>query len=193
MKSLHVLATVDEVRAIADPRRISILSLLTHETLTVSQLAERFGEPVGRTHYHLKALERASLVRRVRTREVRGVLEKYYQAIARHFDISPELLRGRARQEVADVALQQLRTLYRESRHAIETIAARQGPASRAEMRRRFSAVVSVATITVTPQELRSVYREVGRVLKRYEKRPAKGRRTYTLWTVGYQADPAAR
>lgn len=146
---------------------------------------------VGRVHYRLKTLERARLVRRVRTREVRGVLEKYYRASAREFEVSPDLLRGSARRALGDVALRYLRTMYRQARKAIETIAARRPAATGAEMRRRYPAVVSRATVDVTPAELRRLFGEVSRAVKRRGGGAAKGRRAYTLWTVGHPTDPS--
>jgi hypothetical protein len=57
--------------------------------------------PKGTVGHHLKTLERAELVRVVRTRKVRALTEKYYGRVARLFvlkgtDAAPQDLRGGA-------------------------------------------------------------------------------------------------
>ncbi|TCJ14872.1 transcriptional regulator [Rubrobacter taiwanensis] len=85
-----------QFKAAGDPIRHRIISLLSERAATTSQLAEALGQPKGNIGHHLKVLERAGLVRVVRTRQVRAITEKYYGRTARLFnfrdmhDVYPE-------------------------------------------------------------------------------------------------------
>ena len=76
----------DQYRAIGDPIRQRIISLLTEKAATTSQLAEALGQSKGSVGYQLKVLESAGLIRVVRTRQVRAIMEKYYGRTARLFE-----------------------------------------------------------------------------------------------------------
>ncbi len=76
----------DQFRAVGDPTRQRIISLLSERAATTSQLAEALGQPKGSVGHHLKVLEEAGLIRVVRTRQVRAITEKYYGRTARYFE-----------------------------------------------------------------------------------------------------------
>jgi DNA-binding transcriptional ArsR family regulator len=65
-------------KALADPTRTAILSMLLERAATTSQLAEAMGRPKGTVGYHVKALEEAGFIRVVRTQPKRAMIEKYY-------------------------------------------------------------------------------------------------------------------
>jgi DNA-binding transcriptional ArsR family regulator len=81
------LVTPEELRAIGDETRSDILSLLNEGEATVSQLAAALDRPRGSIGYHVRVLADHDLVRVVRTRPVRGFVEKYYARTARTFII----------------------------------------------------------------------------------------------------------
>lgn len=93
-KEVH-LANLEQMKLLADPRRIRILELLCDEERTTKQVAEILGEPPTRLYHHVAALARVGLVRLVRTRQSRGALEKYYVAVARAFSADPRLFTSR--------------------------------------------------------------------------------------------------
>jgi DNA-binding transcriptional ArsR family regulator len=76
----------EQFKAVGDPTRHRIISLLSERAATTSQLAEALGQPRGSVGHHLKVLERAGLIRVVRTRQVRAITEKYYGRTARLFE-----------------------------------------------------------------------------------------------------------
>jgi DNA-binding transcriptional ArsR family regulator len=82
-----VLVVTDpaDLRALADDFRMKIVSVLRERAASTSELAEQLGAPKGTVGHHLKVLQRAGLVRVVRTRKVRAVTEKYYGRTARLF------------------------------------------------------------------------------------------------------------
>jgi DNA-binding transcriptional ArsR family regulator len=77
----------EQFRAVGDGTRQRIISLLTERAATTSQLAGALGQPKGSVGHHLKVLEKAGLIRVVRTRQVRALTEKYYGRTARLFEL----------------------------------------------------------------------------------------------------------
>jgi len=75
--------TPEQLKALADRTRITILGLLGERAATTSQLAEVLNRPKGTIGYHLKVLESNGMVKIVRTRKVRAMTEKYYGRTAR--------------------------------------------------------------------------------------------------------------
>jgi DNA-binding transcriptional ArsR family regulator len=64
--------------ALSDELRVRILAITRQRPASITELALELGRPKGTVGYHLKVLERAGLVRVVRTRRVRAVTEKFY-------------------------------------------------------------------------------------------------------------------
>jgi DNA-binding transcriptional ArsR family regulator len=88
------------IRAAADATRMRICALLNQRAASTTELAAALGIPKGTAGHHLKVLERAGLIRVVRTRQVRALTEKYYGRVARLFQLqtveSEQDLRGGA-------------------------------------------------------------------------------------------------
>jgi DNA-binding transcriptional ArsR family regulator len=82
-----VLSLTDpaQYRALFEPTRTQIVSLLLDRAATTTELAEILAKPKGTIGFHLKSLEAAGLVRVVRTRRVRALEAKYYGRTARVF------------------------------------------------------------------------------------------------------------
>ena len=74
-----------QLRALGDEVRSKIVALLRERAASTTELAGKLGIPKGTAGHHLKVLEKAGLVRVVRTRQVRAVTERYYGRVARLF------------------------------------------------------------------------------------------------------------
>ncbi len=98
------MLVVDEperLRALGDATRGRIITLLNQRAASTTELATTLDMPKGTVGHHLKVLEKAELVRVVRTRKVRALTEKYYGRVARLFvlksvDPAPDDLHGGA-------------------------------------------------------------------------------------------------
>lgn len=80
--TFHV-TTAEQLRAVSSLTRHRIMAVLRFEPATITQIAGRVGLAKGSSSYHVRLLERAGLVKVVRTRKVRGVTERYYTMAAR--------------------------------------------------------------------------------------------------------------
>jgi DNA-binding transcriptional ArsR family regulator len=80
-----VVDELEGLRAAADDLRAKILIRLRERAYSVSELAEELQLPKGTVAHHMKVLEKAALVKVVRTRKVRAMTERYYGRTARLF------------------------------------------------------------------------------------------------------------
>jgi DNA-binding transcriptional ArsR family regulator len=88
-----VVTSPQEIRAIADPVRGTILDLLLERAATVSELAQALDRPKSTVAHHVKVLLDAGMLQVVRTRRVRAIEERFYGRTARNYQI------GRVRRE----------------------------------------------------------------------------------------------
>ncbi|HXH98570.1 MAG TPA: winged helix-turn-helix domain-containing protein [Gaiellaceae bacterium] len=80
----------EQLRALADELRSYIVTLLRERARSTQELSNELEIPKGTVGHHLKVLERAGLIRVVRTRQVRAVTEKFYGRTARLFVFQAE-------------------------------------------------------------------------------------------------------
>ncbi|TML87641.1 MAG: winged helix-turn-helix transcriptional regulator [Actinobacteria bacterium] len=85
-----VVREPEQLRALGDDLRTAIVVRLRESACSTSELAAELGIPKGTVGHHLKVLERAGLIRVVRTRKVRALTEKYYGRVARLFILKSE-------------------------------------------------------------------------------------------------------
>ena len=81
------VATLAQLRAMADPLRSTILDLLLERAATVSELAAAVRRPKSTVAHHVNVLMDAGMLRVVRTRRVRAIDERYYGRTARLFRV----------------------------------------------------------------------------------------------------------
>lgn len=78
------------MRAVAHPLRLQLLSTLTGESLSASELGRRLGQSAANVSFHLRKLREAGLVEVVGEERVRGGVAKLY----RHDPASGERLQS---------------------------------------------------------------------------------------------------
>lgn len=81
-ETFHV-TTAEQLRAVSSLTRHRVMAVIRFEPATITQIAERVGLAKGSSSYHVRLLEKAGLIKVVRTRKVRGVVERYYGMAAR--------------------------------------------------------------------------------------------------------------
>ncbi|NWG18187.1 MAG: helix-turn-helix transcriptional regulator [Chloroflexi bacterium] len=89
--SEFVVNDLETLRVLADPLRIQIIELVTHQPRTVKQVAADLDLPPTKLYYHIKQLEERGLIRVVDTRLVSGIVEKQYQAAAFSYHVNKAL------------------------------------------------------------------------------------------------------
>jgi DNA-binding transcriptional ArsR family regulator len=92
LKSTRVSVVEDpeQVAVLAHPIRVAILNAL-REPNSASGVARAIGESRQKTHYHVKALLDAGLIRPTQELRSGGFVEQLYESVARSFLVSPRL------------------------------------------------------------------------------------------------------
>jgi DNA-binding transcriptional ArsR family regulator len=80
-----VVQEPEQLRALGDDLRSRIVILLRENAHSITELADLLELPKGTVGHHVKVLEKAGLLRVVRTRQVRALTERYYGRTARLF------------------------------------------------------------------------------------------------------------
>ena len=78
------LTTLEEIKIYSDPYRLQILNTFfkLDRPATVKEIADEMGEVPAKVHYHVKKLERIGLLSMVATKEINGIVAKYYEAFS---------------------------------------------------------------------------------------------------------------
>jgi len=85
MNKVESLHAFQQIKQLADPRRLAILRLLMDSPATLTQLGKALGRHPAWIQHHVKALLSAGLVEIAEVRVTAGVTEKFYRARAGAF------------------------------------------------------------------------------------------------------------
>ena len=88
-----LVQTPEQLKALADPLRQSLLEQFCSPA-TIKQAAGRLGVPVTRLYHHVDQLLAAGLIRVAREEKRRAVNERFFEAVARRFAVSPAAFGG---------------------------------------------------------------------------------------------------
>src|SRR5690348_17268163 len=92
MRDEITIETPEQIRAMAYPLRQRILDLVADAPYTNKQLATILKVSPSRLHFHIRTLLVAGLIEVESERRKKGVLEKYYRAVARVLRLSPSVI-----------------------------------------------------------------------------------------------------
>lgn len=89
MQDTKVLSTIEEVKAISDPLKFRILMTFYNmkQPATVKQIADFLNEVPSKVHYHVKKMEKLEILKLIYTKEINGIIAKFYEPTARHFEV----------------------------------------------------------------------------------------------------------
>jgi DNA-binding transcriptional ArsR family regulator len=155
-----VVTAPEQLRALADPLRGTLLELLLERAATVTEMARAVDRPKSTVAYHVNLLVDAGLLRVVRTRRVRAIDERLYGRVARMFYIGA-LNRAEDKQVVAAI-------------NGVAEAAAESAPAHAADDLR---CVLVHARIPI--EEVRDFWAQVQEVARRFSQIPRAGDQVY--------------
>jgi len=182
----YEIETNEQLRAIADMRRARILELLRDQPMTVTQLGELMGEAPAKIHYHVRELEKVGLLRLAETREKGGILEKYYQPIAREISVEKQLFAG-----PPDEAMAAIGTLINQIKEGFQ----RAFRAAREQKDEHPKLMIGTIYTYITDEERKQLAKQVLELLKPYEnRRGIEGEQEILTTILSYppQAGPSA-
>ena len=189
-EDFYTMTSLEQVKVVADPLRVRILEAICLEPRTTKQIAEILGEKPTRLYHHVDALAEAGLVRLVDTRQVRGTVEKYYQAVGRAFRADPGIFRqddasDEQNQALADVATTMLGRTTEEVRNLI---------LSGHDLASGEDGILSYVEVRAPESEIHEINQRFMEILKDLEEQccdaePADGDRRYRLNLAWFPLD----
>lgn len=189
-EGIYTMTSLEQIKVVADPLRVSILEALCLEARTTKQVAEHLGEKPTRLYHHVDALAEAGLIRLVDTRQVRGTVEKYYQAVGRAFRADPGIFRQTdasedQNQALADVATTMLESTTEEVRNLI---------LSGHDLTSGEDGILSYVEVRASESEIHEINDRIMEILKDLEEQccnaePADGDRRYRLNLAWFPLD----
>ena len=181
----YVIESPEQAMALLNPLRAEILSRLV-EPASAAEVARAINEIPQRVNYHLKALEKVGLVRRVGSRQVRNLVEVLYLAVARTYVLSEGLnWGGNTVQQIKDQgALSHLvQTAERIKRDALLLM-------ERSDREEEIPSATLDTSVQLASAEQRSAFVEeyvqlVNQLVKKYQT-SAQGEETYQVILAVY-------
>lgn len=94
MEDKKILTSIEEIKAYNDPYRIKILLTLIkmERPATGKEIADAMHEVPAKVYYHIKKMENAGILKIVSTTEVNGIVAKFYEPVAKCFEIKNQYL-----------------------------------------------------------------------------------------------------
>jgi len=90
-REVATISSPGRASALLHPLRLRVMSL-ARRPVSAAEMARTLGLPRQRVNYHVRALERAGLLRPAGRQRRRNMVEQRYVAAARSFVLSPDLL-----------------------------------------------------------------------------------------------------
>jgi DNA-binding transcriptional ArsR family regulator len=87
----YVVRRLQQARLLTDPFKLRLLEQFAAAPVTTKQVADRLGEKAPRLYRHVEALAGEGLLELIAEKPKRGTVERYYRAVAAHFEIDPQL------------------------------------------------------------------------------------------------------
>jgi DNA-binding transcriptional ArsR family regulator len=170
LDELLVVTAPEQLRALADPLRSTLLELLLERAATVNEMARAVDRPKSSVAYHVNLLVDAGLLRVVRTRRVRAIEERFYGRVARTFYVGV-LHRPEDKQVVA----------------RINGLAAAAAEAAAAHATDDLRCTLVHARIPI--EEVRTFWAEVQALARRFAQIPRSGDQVYGFVAGLYPTD----
>ncbi|EZH67497.1 hypothetical protein DH09_06090 [Bacillaceae bacterium JMAK1] len=90
--SYMMIENHEQLKAVSDPFRSHILTMLVEQAYTGQQLAKTLEVPRSKVHYALLELERNKFIKVVHKEEKKSVVQKFYKAVAKSYFPSEQLM-----------------------------------------------------------------------------------------------------
>ncbi|WP_040951323.1 ArsR/SmtB family transcription factor [Gorillibacterium massiliense] len=113
-----VLTSLEDIKVYSDPYRLQILYAFDRfrRPATVKEIADAMGEVPAKVHYHVKKLEKIGILKMVATKEINGIIAKYYEAFDGQIHISHTDMADPLRKVIASEAQKVLSSVFEEAR-----------------------------------------------------------------------------
>ncbi|HWI53382.1 MAG TPA: winged helix-turn-helix domain-containing protein [Symbiobacteriaceae bacterium] len=187
MLEQYTISDIKQLKALSHASRVKILSSLSEKPMTAKQLADQFGEEPAKTSYHVKQLLKVGLVELKFTRETQnGIIEKYYQAIAKEFQTDPYLARQpEGRNHLETGFLRELNKTQSDFLRAYRSDLERAGAGEESEL----TTAHGFYRVSVSPEKLPAFLGELQKLITKFENEDGE----YAFHYLAFPADEKSK
>jgi DNA-binding transcriptional ArsR family regulator len=169
--AIYTMTSLEQVKVVADPLRVRILEAFCAEPRTTKQVAGLLGEKPTRLYHHVEALAKTGLIRLSDTRQVRGTVEKYYQAVAKAFRADPKLFqRGSAGDDEREALTEVITTVLENTAEEVRKLV-RSGH----DVASGRDGILSHLEVRASEAEVRELHDKLMALLKELEEKCCRG------------------
>lgn len=188
MDEIKYLTTIDEVKTFSDPFRYRILTTFykMKQPATVKEVAVAMDLVPANVHYHVKKMEKAGILKLIYTKEINGIIAKYYEPTAKSMKIkcsSKEQTEGSNKLLLAE-SQKMLSQIYDDSKSIfMEQLSYGFDPNV------KYSGAISMDEIYLTDSEAEEFIKHIQAFTEKYSdnKRSTDGIKKYNVFTSLYE------
>lgn len=92
LRPVFEVSDLQTMKVLVSRLRLKVLRVLIEQAATIREVARELNIPPNRLYYHFSLLEQCGAIRVVETRLIAGILENRYRAVARKYQVKPDLL-----------------------------------------------------------------------------------------------------
>lgn len=177
MEKEKVLTTLDQIRVYSDPYRIEILFNFEKfdRPANCKEIADSMGEVPAKVHYHIKKMEKAGILTLAYTKNINGIIAKYYEPTAENFIIQQSLKESDAINSiVGKTYLNTISQIFDKGKSDFLKIVEKN-----AKNHNKGKGVVQYSDIFLTDDEAEELHNYIDKIIKEREHRKNKNRRVF--------------
>ncbi len=181
VKDVEILSDLKQIKAVSHVYRIRILEAFHEKSATAKQISDRLNEPHAKVNYHIKALVNVAILEPAGENIRMGIVEKYYQPVAKSFRVDSSVMKMSDAQIKASVDHASVAAFERASRQFYESL----------ELKERIVAnrITNIPEIYLTDSEAKDFFSEFDKLIHDYavrykEPRPESTRHFTSLLLV---------
>ncbi|AWB43395.1 transcriptional regulator [Paenibacillus sp. CAA11] len=168
--------TPEEIKIYSDPYRLKIFNNfhLIGRPATVKEVADTMGEVPAKVYYHVKKLESIGLLKVVETREIKGIIAKYYQPFHGEIQIVNKELEPAVKKLYTSATQGLISEMFEMNKQHFLSNIGGDNPAAGQLMNKK---------LRMSPEEAQEFFKEVQGLAEKYENRNAEpGLKSYELF-----------
>jgi len=96
MQEVFKISSLEQVRLLSDPFKLSIMQEFAEGERTTGEVAKALKQPITRLYRHVDALHAAGLLEITQEKQKRGTVERHFQAVGRRFEADHALFADEA-------------------------------------------------------------------------------------------------
>lgn len=183
MEKIKTLTTLEEIKVFSDPYRLQILMCFKQfgEPATVKQIADDMGEVPAKVHYHVKKMEKVGILELIYTKEINGIIAKYYSPTAKSFIIKNSDIESPMFKQFLDKTQTAISNLFDEAKRIfLEQLVSSKSEKNKGELEGGF---VTSSHIYLTEEQYKATQKHIKDLSDKNTKKNSQEKEKYYLFT----------